>query len=179
VQLFWVKVNLYLFFYCFLIYISFVVIKGGGIPLQVISLTLLYCCVGIPLQVISLTLLYCCVGIPLQVISLTLLYCWVGIPLQVISLTLLYCCVGIPLQVIGLTLLYCCAYSNPKQISIGMCHGLFCVKWLKLRLRVSCSFCWYYWLNYWSSLFKLSFHNLVVLEVLYDFCFILEIQPEC
>jgi hypothetical protein len=33
------------------------------------------------------------------------------------------------------------------------------------KMRVDCSFCWYWW-NWWPSLFKLSFHNLCKTYVL-------------
>jgi hypothetical protein len=47
-------------------------------------------------------------------------------------------------------------------ISNTIFHGLCYVQWF--QVRVDCSFCWYLW-NCWSSLFKLSFHNIITFTV--------------
>jgi hypothetical protein len=47
-------------------------------------------------------------------------------------------------------------------ISNTIFHGLCYVQ--RFQVRVDCSFCWYLW-NCWSSLFKLSFHNITTFTV--------------
>ena len=52
---------------------------------------------------------------------------------------------------------YLCLSQARTWISNIVCHGLFCVQWVKMR--GDCSFRWYWW-NCWPSLSNLSVHNL-------------------
>ena len=51
---------------------------------------------------------------------------------------------------------FLCLFKTRTWIFNVICHGLFCVQWVKAR--GDCSFCWYWW-NCLSSLFKHSFLN--------------------